>query len=128
MPTSMVPVLRAVDEYSHVSPATYAFMRAEITRLQAEVVQLEQERAQLRRDLAVQEQQTNHWYLKATYTPAELQTMYTRRSKDKNEFTGAWLTTDEQAAYDAMEQLAALDQNADAAPSVQFEQGQHRAA
>ncbi|MFJ4223817.1 hypothetical protein [Microbacterium sp. NPDC089695] len=82
-----------------------------------------QERAQLCRDLTVQEQYTNHWYLKATYTPAELQVMYTRRSKGKNEFTGAWLTPDEQAAYDAMNALATVD---DQAPVVHLEQ--HRAA
>jgi len=111
--------LRSGGEHLYVADATYEYLRAENARLQTEVAQLKQERAQLHRDLAVQEQQTNHWYMKANYTPAELQIMYTRRSKGMNEFTGAWLTPDEQAAYEALHALAAVD--VDQAPVVHFE-------
>lgn len=117
------PALRTVDDQPHISHATYEFMRAEIARLQAENLQLKMGNEQLHRELAVQEQQTNHWYMKATYTPAEIREMYVRRSKGKNEFTGTWLTPDEQAAYDAMEQLAHVAEAASAAaPVVHLEQ------
>jgi hypothetical protein len=42
------------------------------------------------------EQQTNHWYMKATYTDLERQLMYRRRSRGADELTGQWLSSDEQ--------------------------------
>jgi hypothetical protein len=101
------PALSIVEDQPHISWETWNFMRQQIAQLTAENARLVAANAQLQRDLEVERQQTNHWYMRATYTPEQLELMYVRRSKGKNEFTAAWLTSNEQAAYDAMESTAA---------------------
>ncbi|KQQ66940.1 hypothetical protein [Microbacterium sp. Leaf320] len=76
-------------EHPHISWATFEYMRQKIADLEAE-------KAQLQADVAHWEQQTNHWYLKATYTDLELQLMYRRRSRGANELTGEWNPATEQ--------------------------------
>lgn len=56
-----------------VSWETWHFMRQEIERLQAE-------NERLTREAAYWEQQTNHWYLKANYSPAQLDGFRRRRA------------------------------------------------
>lgn len=52
-------------ERGPVSWETYAFLRAEVERLQGE-------NAQLKNDAAYWQAQTNHWYVKANHSPEEI--------------------------------------------------------
>lgn len=62
------------DERGPVSWESFNWMRQEIARLTAEKVQLE-------RDVEFWKQQTNHWYMKATYSPAEMAEFARKRAK-----------------------------------------------
>lgn len=53
------------QERGPVSWESWNWMRQEIIRLQAEA-------EQLRRDVEYWQQQTNHWYMKANYTPEQI--------------------------------------------------------
>jgi hypothetical protein len=79
--TAMAPA--PIIDRPNISWETWNFMRQEIARLVAE-------KAQLQADVTHWEQQTNHWYMKATYTDLERQIMYRRRSRGANELTGEW--------------------------------------
>lgn len=61
-------------ERGPVSWEAYNWMRQEIPRLQAEA-------EQLRRDVEFWRQQTNHWYMKANYTPAQIAKFARRRAR-----------------------------------------------
>lgn len=70
-------------ERPHISWVTYEYMRQRIAELEAA-------NAQLQGDVTYWEGQTNHWYMKATYTDLERQLMYRRRSRGADEITGEW--------------------------------------
>lgn len=77
--TAPAPII----ERPNISWETWNYMRQEIARLEAE-------NAQLQADVAYWERETNHWYIKATYTDLERQLMYRRRSRGADELTGRW--------------------------------------
>lgn len=67
--------------------ARWAFVHAEVLRLQAEVDRL---RAELyRANLAA-----DHWYAAANYSPEELREQFMRASQGRDERTGEWLWPD----------------------------------
>ena len=70
-------------EITHVSAAVYLWMKSEIERLRSAVFRLEVE--------------LNHWYLRANYTPDEIQDMYYRASKGQDEH-GNWCWPEEGTA------------------------------
>ncbi|MEV8249450.1 hypothetical protein AB0O87_00825 [Microbacterium sp. NPDC076768] len=61
------------QERGPVSWESWNWMRQEIIRLTAE-------NAELQRDAEFWQQQTNHWYMKATYTNEEIADFVRRRS------------------------------------------------
>lgn len=73
-----------------------------INALQQRLEQVENERDRMAAESAYWQQQTNHWYMKATYTPAELQAMYLRRSRHHDHLDENWLTPADHAAITAV--------------------------
>lgn len=63
----------------HISPASFLFMRSEIERLTDELHAVTVDR--------------DHWYMKANYTPEEIDEMRHRATKGLDE-NGAWLWPD----------------------------------
>lgn len=64
------------NERGPVSWEAYNWMRHEIARVSAE-------NAQLRLDVEYWQQQTNHWYMKATYTDEQIAEFARRRSSSE---------------------------------------------
>lgn len=61
------------------------------------IAELEAGNAQLQSDVTHWEQQTNHWYLKATHADIERQLMYRRRARGADELTGEWQPAQQQS-------------------------------
>jgi hypothetical protein len=57
---------------------------------------------QLQRELTIEQQQTNYWYLKATHTDEEVRAMQERRRASLATYLD-WLTPAEHAAYTAID-------------------------
>ncbi|GEC76701.1 hypothetical protein GCM10010213_26020 [Microbacterium maritypicum] len=70
----MIMVDEQRDERGPVSWESFNWMRQEIARLTAEKVQLEL-------DVEFWKRQTNHWYMKATYSPDEIAEFARKRAK-----------------------------------------------
>jgi hypothetical protein len=62
------------EERGPVSWEAHNFMRQELARLQAE-------NAELLRDVDYWQRQTNHWYMKATYSPEQIAEFQRRLSE-----------------------------------------------
>lgn len=71
------------SEAQHYSQASAAFLHQRVTELTAENEQLE-------RDVAYWQQQTNHWYMRANYSPAEIAEFRRRASMGIDE-NGEWI-------------------------------------
>lgn len=69
------------QERGPVSWESWNWMRQEIIRLTAE-------NAELQRDVEFWQHQTNHWYMKATYTDQEIAEFERRRSRGNAHFGG----------------------------------------
>jgi hypothetical protein len=91
MNTTTTTAPASIIERPHISWVTYEYMRQKIAELEAA-------NAQLQADVTFWEQQTNTWYMKATYTDLERQLMYRRRSRGADELTGEWQPAEQQSA------------------------------